>query len=249
VTRFQQESSLALYLGMATLDNSSGQRHSSKRPKQVNVRAKAAMMTAVDRHRNSVTESQQYYEKKRHAGKSHNQAIRALGRHLCRIIYKLLKDERPYEIRAEEKDPAGHANGSPSSWHHCLRVGQFQLTEPGKSEGVSLRGKFHNQFNFNWRLAGKFSSTDGDTRVSTSITEQRDEQIRGTIEHLRLIRKPRGRRNMAHHLDDPLHSIEGTGFLSNDTQSIQHGHSRGFHPLLDRQVLSELTGHDELTIA
>ncbi len=60
VTRFQQESSLALYLGMATLDNSSGTRHSSKPPKQVNVRAKAAMMIAVDRHRKQIPESQRY---------------------------------------------------------------------------------------------------------------------------------------------------------------------------------------------
>jgi transposase len=120
VTRFQQESSLALYLGMATLDNSSGQRHSSKPPKQVNVRAKAAMMTAVDRHRKSVPESQRYYEKKRQAGKSHNQAIRALGRHLCRIIYKLLKDERPYEIRTVEEDTTGHVAA------RSLPVGQLR---------------------------------------------------------------------------------------------------------------------------
>jgi transposase len=120
VTRFQQESSLALYLGMATLDNSSGIRHGSKPPKQVNVRAKAAMMTAVDRHRKSVPESQQYYEKKRRAGKSHNQAIRALGRHLCRIIYKMLKDERPYEMRAEEGDTTGHV--ASRSW----RIGQLR---------------------------------------------------------------------------------------------------------------------------
>jgi transposase len=119
VTRFQQESSLALYLGMATLDNSSGTRHGSKPPKQVNARAKAAMMTAVDRHRKSVPESQQYYEKKRRAGKSHNQAIRALGRHMCRIIYKMLKDERPYEIRAAEGDTTGHAAS------RSLRVGQL----------------------------------------------------------------------------------------------------------------------------
>ena len=66
------------------------------------------MMTSVDRHRKSVPESQQYYEKKRRAGKSHNQAIRALIRHMCRIIYRLLKDERPYEMRAGEGDTTGH---------------------------------------------------------------------------------------------------------------------------------------------
>jgi len=58
----------------------------------------------VDRHRKYVPESQRYYEKKRSEGKKHNQAIRALGRHLSRIIYKMLKEERDYEIRPEKGD-------------------------------------------------------------------------------------------------------------------------------------------------
>ncbi len=99
VERFSKEGSMALYLGMATLDNSSGKHQGSKRPRQVNTRAKAALMTALDRHRKYVPESQRYYEKKRTQGKRHNQAIRALGRHLCRIIYKMLKEEREYQVR------------------------------------------------------------------------------------------------------------------------------------------------------
>jgi len=102
VERFSKEGSLALYLGMATLDNSSGNYQGSKQPKHVNKRAKAAMMTALDRHRKYVAESQRYYEKKRSEGKKHNQAIRALGRHLCRIIYKMLKDQREYRLRSEK---------------------------------------------------------------------------------------------------------------------------------------------------
>jgi transposase len=102
IERFSKEGSLALYLGMATLDNSSGKYQGTKAPKHVNTRAKAAMMTAIDRHRKYVPESQKYYEKKRGEGKKHNQAIRALGRHLCRIIYKMLKEERQYEIRPEK---------------------------------------------------------------------------------------------------------------------------------------------------
>ncbi len=43
-------------------------------------------------------QSQRYYEKKRAEGKKHNQAIRALGRHLCRVIFKMLSQERPYRI-------------------------------------------------------------------------------------------------------------------------------------------------------
>lgn len=99
VERFSKEGSLALYLGMSTLDNSSGKYQGSKAPKHVNTRAKAAMMIAIDRHRKYVPESQKYYEKKRSEGKKHNQAIRALGRHLCRIIYKMLKEQREYQIR------------------------------------------------------------------------------------------------------------------------------------------------------
>jgi len=96
--RFRNEASLALYLGMAALDHSSGKFRGSKPPKHVNARAKAAMMFAVDHHRKLVPQSQGYYEKKRAEGKKHNQAIRALGRHLCRVIFKMLSQERPYRI-------------------------------------------------------------------------------------------------------------------------------------------------------
>ncbi len=98
VERFRSEASLALYLGMATLDHSSGKHRGSRAPKHVNARAKAAMMAAVDHHRKRVPQSQRYYEKKRAEGKRHNQAIRALGRHLCRVIFKMLTQERPYWI-------------------------------------------------------------------------------------------------------------------------------------------------------
>lgn len=97
--RFATEASLALYLGMANLDHSSGQQHGAKAPRHVNTRAKAAMMTGVDRHRKQVPTSQRYYEKKRNEGKTHNQAIRALGRHLCRVIFQMLKHDRDYAIQ------------------------------------------------------------------------------------------------------------------------------------------------------
>ncbi len=99
VERFPSEASLAVYLGMANLDHSSGQQQGAKAPRHVNKHAKRAMMTGVDRHRKQVAASQRYYEKKRNEGKSHNQAIRALGRHLCRVIFQMLKHNRDYEIR------------------------------------------------------------------------------------------------------------------------------------------------------
>ena len=102
IERFASEASLSLYLGMSMLDNNSGKYQGTKAPKHVNTRAKAAMMIAVDRNRKYVSESQRYYQKKRSEGKKHNQAIRALGRHLSRIIYRMLKEERQYEIRPEK---------------------------------------------------------------------------------------------------------------------------------------------------
>lgn len=107
VERFPKEGSLALYLGMSTLDNSSGKYQGTKQPKHVNTRAKAAMMTAIDRHRKYVPQSQKYYEKKCREGKSHNQAIRALGRHLCRIIFTMLKGQREYQVRLEKEGTRG----------------------------------------------------------------------------------------------------------------------------------------------
>ena len=58
------------------------------------------MMTGVDRHRKQVPESQRYFEKKRAEGKTHNQAIRALEKHLCRVLYRMLKNGRPYQSRS-----------------------------------------------------------------------------------------------------------------------------------------------------
>lgn len=98
IERFADESSLALYLGMAPLDHSSGKRTAARPPKQVNVRAKAAMMIAVVRHAQCVPQSRAYYERKRAQGKTHNQAVRALGRHLVRVIWSLIKHQRDYQI-------------------------------------------------------------------------------------------------------------------------------------------------------
>ena len=100
--RFQRESSLAMYLGMANLSNDSGKVKGSKKPRHVNRHAKGAMMAAVDQYRKAVPESQRYYDKKRAEGKKHNQAIRALGRHLCRVIFSMLKHDRTYQSREEE---------------------------------------------------------------------------------------------------------------------------------------------------
>ena len=99
LVRFESEAGLALYTGMAALANSSGKKTAARAPRQVNKRAKAAMMVAVARHIPHVPSSRAYYDKKRAEGKKHNQAIRALGRQLIRVIWSLVKNNRRYETR------------------------------------------------------------------------------------------------------------------------------------------------------
>ena len=101
IERFESEAGLAVYSGMAALDNSSGRKTAARTPRQVNTRAKAAMMVALARHYPLVNASRAYYDKKRAEGKKHNQAVRALGRHLIRVIWALVKSGRKYEDRSK----------------------------------------------------------------------------------------------------------------------------------------------------
>lgn len=96
IERFGSEASLALYLGMAILDNSSGKYEGTKYSKHVNYNAKAAMMTAVAIHIRNSDQSKKYYNKKRNEGKKHNQAVRSMGRHMVRVIWSMLKNKRDY---------------------------------------------------------------------------------------------------------------------------------------------------------
>lgn len=101
LSRFSGEASLALYVGMSPLTVQSGQTSRARAPRQVNTRCRAAMMTAVARHIGCVPQSRAYYERKRAQGKTHNQAVRALGRHMVRVIWAMLRDGRDYEPRGD----------------------------------------------------------------------------------------------------------------------------------------------------
>jgi transposase len=97
--RFRSEASLALYLGMAVLDDSSGATDGARSTRHVNARCKNAMMTASMRHLEDVPQSRTYYDKKRAEGKPHNHAVRCLGRHLVRVMWALIHEDRDYEVR------------------------------------------------------------------------------------------------------------------------------------------------------
>ena len=98
--RFHSEASLALYSGMTRLENSSGLCAGSKNTRQVNSHARAALVTAIARHINQVPESKTYYDKKRAEGKTYNQAVRALGRHMIRVIWSMIQQQRDYSVNS-----------------------------------------------------------------------------------------------------------------------------------------------------
>jgi transposase len=97
--RFESEKSLALYLGVTNLDNSSGKSRKSKRNLATNRKAKMAIITATMKHAQYVKESKKYIEKKISEGKRYQQAIRSLARHLVRVIWNMIQQNRAYEIR------------------------------------------------------------------------------------------------------------------------------------------------------
>ena len=102
LSRFENEGSLALYLGMTNLDNSSGKQKGSKRNMATNRHAKKAMINAVMQHSRNAKESNIYLKKKLSQGKRYQQAIRSLGRHLVRVIWSMIEQGRKYEIREKE---------------------------------------------------------------------------------------------------------------------------------------------------
>ena len=70
------------------------------------------MMAAVAHHIRGVEESRRYYEKKRGEGKTHNQAVRALGRHMVRVIWSMVKRDEPYRIVRMDENLKGELTGS-----------------------------------------------------------------------------------------------------------------------------------------
>ena len=102
ISRFTTEAAFGYYCGMAPLTCSSGKRQGAKRSKNVNKIIQAAMMVAAARHINVCSEADAYYNRKRTQGKRHNQAVRAFGRHLCRVMWAMLRNQTPYSRGNED---------------------------------------------------------------------------------------------------------------------------------------------------
>lgn len=96
IDKFENSDKLALYCGVACLDDKSGKRQRTKRAYRVNHTAKDAIMQIANCSIRFNLASKTLYERKRKGGKSHWQAVKSLARNIIRVIYAMLKNNTKY---------------------------------------------------------------------------------------------------------------------------------------------------------
>ena len=89
IKRFDRESQLAVYCGIACIDDDSGKSKKTKAVYKANRICKATMIDIAGCTIRYVPESKTYYDKKRAEGKDHNHALRCLARQLIKVIFKM----------------------------------------------------------------------------------------------------------------------------------------------------------------
>jgi transposase len=106
IKRFDRESQLAVYCGIACIDDDSGKSKKTKAVYKANRICKATMIDIAGCTIRYVPESKTYYDKKRAEGKDHNHALRCLARQLIKVIFKMLTENREYIYKEELKKAA-----------------------------------------------------------------------------------------------------------------------------------------------
>ena len=96
IDRFDNSNGLALYCGVACLDDKSGKKQRTKRAYRVNHTAKDAIMQIANCSIRFNPASKAYYTRKRKEGKRHWQAVKSLARNIIRVIYVMLKNNTKY---------------------------------------------------------------------------------------------------------------------------------------------------------
>lgn len=106
IDRFKSERQLAIYCGVACVDDDSGKKKTTKVVRKANKICKATMITAAGLTVQNIPESMAYYAKKRAEGKEYNHALRCLARQLIKVIFRMLKENRSYTLKEEVKKAA-----------------------------------------------------------------------------------------------------------------------------------------------
>jgi len=101
IERFPSEKQLAVYCGVACVDNNSGKVTKAHAVYKANKICKHTLITMAGGSIRFSFQCRDYYLKKRAEGKSHNHTLRCLARQLIRVIYKMLTEDRDYIVRKE----------------------------------------------------------------------------------------------------------------------------------------------------
>jgi len=106
INRFPTEKQLAIYCGVACVNNNSGKITKAKAVYKANKKCKQTLITLAGCSIHFNPQSKTYYLKKRKEGKSHNHTLRCLARQLIKVIYRMLTEDRDYIIKKELKKAA-----------------------------------------------------------------------------------------------------------------------------------------------
>lgn len=105
--RFPTEAHFASYCGAAPIEASSGTRLSRAGDRTLNHALHLMAITQVRSH----PDGRAYYQRKRAAGKSHNEAMRCLKRRLVSVIYRTMAAD----AQRRRVDPGGQAGATLTS--------------------------------------------------------------------------------------------------------------------------------------
>lgn len=106
INRFPSEKQLAVYCGVACVDNNSGKVTKARAVYKANKICKQTLINMAGCSIRFSPQCKTYYLKKRTEGKTHNHTLRCLARQLIKVIYKMLTEDRDYIIRKELKKVA-----------------------------------------------------------------------------------------------------------------------------------------------
>ena len=101
INRFPSEKRLAIYCGIACVDNNSGKVTKAKAVYKANKICKQTLITMAGGSIRLSLQCRAYYLKKRTEGKSHNHALRCLARQMIKVIHRMLTEDRDYIVRKE----------------------------------------------------------------------------------------------------------------------------------------------------
>ena len=103
INRFPSEKQLAIYCGIACVNNDSGKITKAKAVYKANKICKQTLINMAGCSIRFIPQCKYYYLKKRAEGKGHNHTLRCLARQLIKVIYKMLTEDRDYIVKRELK--------------------------------------------------------------------------------------------------------------------------------------------------